>query len=293
MAGLLVAGSIISRFNTQTMMTNYPRIIVLVCLISAGLTPVHAQELFVYSEPASNMPAHSLGLRATNLIMGDREQGGINYHFLPEIMWGVNQNLMLHAEGFISNRNGGMDAEGVGFYAKYRFFTKDTMYRHFRAAAFGRATTNNTAVHQEQIMTNAHNSGIEAGLIATQLLHREAYSATLSYERAMNNFGGNEYPAAQPKNALNLTLSFGHLFFPKHYNSYKQVNMNGMIELPCQQLFGSDKRYIDIAPSVQFIFNSQLRVDIGYRQELYSNMIRTAPNGLLLRAEYLLFNAVP
>jgi len=252
----------------------------------------HAQELFVYTEPASNMPAHTVGLRASNWLMDERETGRTNYHFIPEIMWGVNKHLMVHAEGFISNRDGGLAAEGMGLYAKYRFYSKDTLYRHFRAAAFGRITTNNAPIHQEEIMTNGHNSGFTLGLIATQLLHRQALSATLSYERAMDNFGGNEYPAAQSRDAMNLALSTGRLFYPKKYTSYGQVNINGMVEVLVQQHLSSDKHYIDIAPAVQFIFNSQTRVDIGYRHELYGNMERTAPNGLLLRVEHVLFSVL-
>jgi hypothetical protein len=265
------------------------RIFIAACLLAAGVRG-DAQELFVYSEPASNMPAHTVGLRASNWIMDERESARTNYHFIPEIMWGANKNLMLHAEGFISNRNTGLAVEGLGLYAKYRFFSKDTLYRHFRMAAFGRITTNNAPIHQEEIMTNGHNSGVTLGLIATQLLHRQAISATLSYERAMDNFGGNEYPSAQSRNAMNVALSTGRLFYPKRYTSYGNVNINGMVEVLGQQLLGSDRRYIDIAPSVQFIFNSQTRVDIGYRQQLYSNMERTAPNGLLVRVEHVLFN---
>jgi hypothetical protein len=265
-------------------------------LIAAALLAfgarAEAQELFVYTEPASNMPAHTVGLRAGNWLMDERGSDRINYHFIPEIMWGASKNLMVHAEGFISNRNAALAAEGVGLYAKYRFYAKDTLYRHFRAAAFGRITTNNAPIHQEEIMTNGHNSGVTLGLIGTQLLHRQAVSVTLSYERAMDNFGGNEYPAAQPRDAMNLALSTGRLFFPKHYTGYKQVNINGMVDVLGQQLLGSDKRYIDIAPAVQFIFNSQTRVDIGYRRQLYSNMERTAPNGLLVRVEHVLFDVL-
>ena len=85
--------------------------------IAAGLlissACAHAQELFVYTEPASNMPAHTVGLRASNWLMDERETGRTNYHFIPEIMWGVNKHLMVHAEGFISNRDGGLAAEGT------------------------------------------------------------------------------------------------------------------------------------------------------------------------------------
>jgi hypothetical protein len=266
-----------------------------ICL-AAGLlicsVHVHAQELFVYTEPASNMPARTVGLRASNWLMDEQETGRVNYHLIPEIMWGVNKNLMVHVEGFISNRNAGLAAEGLGLYAKYRFYSKDTLYRHLRAAAFGRITTNNAPIHQEEIMTNGHNSGVTLGLIVTQLLHRQALSATMSYERAMDNFGGNEYPAAQSRNAMNLALSTGRLFYPKRYTSYGQVNINGMVEVLAQQLLGSDKRYVDIAPAVQFIFNSQTRVDIGYRHQLYGNMERTASNGLLVRVEHVLFSVL-
>ena len=50
------------------------------------------------------------------------------------------------------------------------------------------------------------------------------------------------------------------------------------------------KSFLDIAPSVQFIINSQARIDIGYRRQLYSTMDRRAPNGMVLKFEYLLFN---
>ncbi len=265
------------------------QIITAACLL---LLParIYAQELFVYSEPASNMPANTIGIRAGNWLMNEAARSRINYHLIPELMWGLSKRLMVHAEGFISNRNAGLAAEGAGLYAKYRFYSKDTLYRHFRAAAFGRITTNNAPIHQEEIMTNGHNSGVTLGLIATQLLHRQALSATLSYERAMDNFGGNEYPEAQSRDALNLALSTGRLFYPRRYTGYGQVNINGMVELLGQQLLGSGKHYVDIAPSVQLIFNSQTRLDIGYRYQLFSNMERTAPNGLLVRVEHVLFN---
>jgi hypothetical protein len=224
--------------------------------------------------------------------MNEEATGRINYHLIPEIMWGINKHVMVHVEGFISNRSVGLTAEGVGLYAKYRFYSKDTLYRHFRMAAFGRVTTNNALIHQEEIMINGHNSGAALGLIATQLLHRQAISATLSYERAMDNFGGHEYPADQSRDAMNLALSTGRLFYPKRYTSYGQVNINGMVEVLAQQLLGSGKGYVDIAPSVQFIFNSQTRVDVGYRHQIVGNMERTAPNGLLLRVEHILFDVL-
>lgn len=246
----------------------------------------------MYSEPASNMPAHSTGLRLTNWIMDETAANRANYHLIPEVMWGVNKRLMLHAEGFISNRNGTLSAEGVGAYAKYRFLSRDDVYRHFRAAAFARVATNNADIHQETIQVNGHNTGYQAGLVATQLLHKTALSATAYYEQAFANFGGNELPIANADKALNYILSAGRLILPKKYKSYDQVNMNIMAELIGQSLPQTGQHSLDIAPSVQFIFMSQARLDIGYRRQLYSNMLRTAPNGLLVRFEYLLFNTI-
>lgn len=265
--------------------------IVLVASIAIS-AKAQAQELFVYSEPASNMPARSAGIRLSNWIMDETASSRINYHLLPEVMLGVNNRLMLHAEGFISNRNGSLVAEGAGVYAKYRFFSRDNMYHHFRMAAFARISANNADIHQDEIQTNGHNTGYQLGFIGTQLLHKTALSATVYLEQAYGNFGGNELPAQTDGRAFNYVLSSGHLFFPKHYKSYKQTNINVMLEALGQVQPGTGKNYFDIAPSVQFIINSQTRVDIGYRAQLSSNMQRTAPNGLLVRIEHLLFNVI-
>ena len=250
----------------------------------------NAQELFVYSEPASNMPAHSIGIRASNWFMGGQNDKSPDYHFIPELMWGAGKNLMLHAEGFFGNSHQRLEAEGIGFYGKYRLYTHDEVYKHFRLAVFGRVTTNNSPVVREEIELNGFNSGYQLGLIATQLLHKQAFSTSLYFTQALNNGNGNKYPSVQPDQAINASLSAGRLLFPKNYTGYDQTNVNIMAELLGQHLVGSGKSYLDIAPSVQFIFNSQLRVDVGYRKELYSNMSRVTANGLMVRIEYLLFN---
>ncbi len=258
----------------------------------AAVTRADAQELFVFSEPASNMPAHSIGLRANYWIMDERGTARINYHFIPEVMWGVNKNLMLHIEGFFSNRGKYFNAEGAAIYAKYRFLSHDAVKRHFRAAAFGRISSNNGDIHQEEIEINGHNTGYELGLISTQLLYKTALSVTASFEQALDNRRGNEFPQTQSHNALNYVGSVGHLFFPQKYTGYGQTNINAMVEVLGQYQPEQGKGFIDIAPSIQFIFNSQTRVDIGYKHELKGNMLRSAPNGLLIRVEHLLFGVL-
>ncbi len=249
---------------------------------------LQAQELFVYTEPASNMPAKSLGLRVSNWLMPNPAQNMPGYQLLPELMLGVNKNLMVHAEGYFSNGNGGFKAEGAGLYAKYRFFTTDDVYKHFRMAAFGRVTTNNSDIYQEEIKTNGRNSGYELGWIGTQLLHKQAISSTLSFEQIW----GSERKVNQADKAVNYALSTGRLLLPKNYTNYKQVNVNVMVELLGQHLLGNNKSYLDIAPAVQFIINSQTRIDIGYRQQLYSTMTRGASNSFLIRIEHSLFNVL-
>jgi hypothetical protein len=249
-----------------------------------------AQELFVFNEPASNMPAKSLGIRASNWLMYNKSDNSWDEQLIPELMWGVNKNLMVHLDGFFTNQNGNFHAVGAGTYAKYRIYAADAVNRHFRLAAFGRLSLNNSAIFQQEIDLTRNNTGYALGLIATQLLHRQAISSTISFNQAYNNGAENKYPPGQADQAINLSISTGRLIFPEHYVSYKQTNMNLMLELLGQHLIGQNENFIDLSPAVQFIFNSQTRVDIGYKVQLYSDMQRVAPNGVMIRVEHLLFN---
>jgi hypothetical protein len=249
-----------------------------------------AQELFIYTEPASNMPSHSIGVRLANMLMNEKYSNRYEYHLIPEIMWGANKRLMLHLDGFISNRTKDLSLEGGSFYAKYRFFSRDEVHNHFRMAAYGRVSYNNSDIHQEEIELYGHNSGYQAGIVATQLLYKVALSANASYVHATDNGSENKFPATQSSNAFNYSLSAGKLIFPKEYTDYKQTNMNVIVEVLGQTLGSNGRSYLDVAPALQFIFNSQARIDLGYRQQLYSSMYRSAPNGFLVRFEYLFFN---
>jgi hypothetical protein len=262
------------------------------CLLLPLSNALPAQELFVFTEPASNMPSKSIGLRATNWLMYDKSASTLNYQLLPEVMWGANKNLMVHLDGFFTNQNGNFHAVGGGIYAKYRIYADDGMNRHFRLAAFGRVSLNNSAIFQQEIDLTRNNTGYALGLIATQLLHRQAVSVAFSFNQAYNNGEENKIPAGQADQALNISLSTGRLILPKRYTSYRQMNMNLMLELLGQHLLGAHENYLDLAPAVQFIFNSQTRLDLGYKFQLYSDMQRVAPNGFIIRFEHLLFNAL-
>jgi hypothetical protein len=270
----------------------------LVTFMMAGLvflvSPVcRAQELFSLTDPASNVAAGSFGFKVDNLIMDEINTSKINYHLIPEVVVGVSKQLMVRGNIFLSNRSDKLRKEGGSLYAKYRFLSKDKVQRHFRMAAFGRSAINNSDIHQEEININGHNSGFETGLVATQLLQRVAVSGSVSFIKAYDNGNGNKFIyGADNSKAIAYTLSVGKLMYPREYKSYKQTNINCMLESINQVNTGSGKYYYDLGASVQMIFNSQSRVDIGYRRELVSNMLRTAPNGLFIRLEHTLFNVL-
>jgi len=78
---------------------------------------------------------------------------------------------------------------------------------------------------------------------------------------------------------------------PKTYVHYKQTNVNLMGELLGQTNFKSGKTFVDVAPVVQFIFLSKMRLDLSYRFALQNALQRSASNGALVRLEYNFFNA--
>jgi hypothetical protein len=209
---------------------------------------------------------------------------------MPEISYGINKNLMLRAAGFLSNRSNKLYTEGGSLFAKYRFFSSDDLHSHFRMAAYARLSKNRADIHQEQIETMGHNSGYELGFIATKLVHKTALSSSISLEKATNNNPNYVFPETQDNTAFNYSLSWGRLMYPKTYKSYKQTNINLMFEFLGQTLSENGKTFFDGTAALQFIVNSQSRIDLAYRKSLYSTMLRSAPNGIYLNIEYTFFN---
>lgn len=250
-----------------------------------------AQELFVFTEPASNMAAKGFGLRLNNYLMNETGSKRNSYHLIPEVMWGASKYIMVHGEAFLSNRNNSFVAEGGAVYIKYRFYTTDEVQKHFRMAAFARFSFNNSDIHQQAIDLNGHNSGYEAGWIGTKLKGKVAVSGTVSYLHALDNSKEKFIYGNKNRNAANYTLSVGKLMLPKEYTSYKQTNMNLMAELLGQVNMKTGYSFLDIAPSVQFIFLSKMRLDLAYRIPLVKDLSRTSPGGYFVRFEYNIFNA--
>ncbi len=253
---------------------------------------LQAQELFTWSEPASNMAAKSFGFRATNLLMTRKSPAKNEYQLLPEIMWGISGKIMIHVEGFLDNYNAAFRARGAALYFKYRFLSEDDVHSHFRMATYVKAAANNMYVHHPAINLNGENSGYEAGLIATKLINKVAISAGAGFLHATDNTKEKIFPFDDDmRNAVSYNLSFGKLMLPKEYKSYNQTNMNLMLELLGQANPAAGKTYLDLAPTVQFILLSRMRIDAGYRFALIKDLKRISTNIFLLRLEYNIFNA--
>jgi hypothetical protein len=62
----------------------------------------HGQELFVYSEPASNMPARSISVKLTDhFVTDDNIYNRFSHRIMPQIMFGVSKKLLLPKPLFI------------------------------------------------------------------------------------------------------------------------------------------------------------------------------------------------
>jgi len=251
---------------------------------------VSGQELYVFTEPASTMAAKNLAVRLNNYLMKDIHTNKLNYHLMPEVRFGISKKLMIHASGFLSNRENQLLTEGGSIYIQHRFLSIDEVHKHFRMAAFVRLSSNNSSIHQYAIDLNGHNSGYEGGIIATQLINKIAFSASVSSLHATDNGKEKFLFGNKSRNAMNYTLSAGKLMLPKEYTSYKQVNLNLVVELLGQTNLSEGYHFLDLAPSIQLIFNSRFRFDAGYRYPLSTQLHRTAPEGVLLRFEYNFFN---
>jgi len=249
--------------------------------------PAFAQELYVNTEPASNMATHSVGIRVEN--QGYFTPGYKNRSTL-EVMYGASKDLMVHGSLYQSNYyQDPQHFEGGSVYAKYRFLSVDSVQSHFRGAVFAKLSSISNPITNQEISLEGDNSGLQSGIVFTKLMHKIAFSASASYLRAFNN-NGYDLPVSNAANTVGYTLSAGYLLLPKTYQNYNQVNVNLYVELLGKDNPGYDQSYLDVAPAVQLIFNSVFRVDFSYRTALWNNMIRTSNNSYLVRLEYNIFN---
>jgi hypothetical protein len=253
----------------------------------------NAQELYVFSEPASNMPANSIGIIQSAKWLKGIHSGRTEQRHNTELMLGLNKNLMLHgAVTFSDMYSPEVRFESVRLYGKYRFISKDDMFRHFRMAAFAEASYNRNELFYDELGLEGDNSGVQAGLIATQLLHKFAVSGSASFISYTGNYLSHTAAIQQPFSALNYSVSMGYLLYPKDYTDYNQPNLNIYVELLGQKSLDQKKYLVDIAPAIQVIIKSQAKVNIGYRREISSNMHRMGGSSWLVELEWTFLNAL-
>lgn len=266
------------------------RVFLLLVSLSVGICTT-AQELYVFSEPASNMPAHTISPRLK--VVGGPRTGQANFvRYTPELMFGFNKKLMIHGAATFSNMHTPtVRWEGVYSYVKYRFLSIDDVHKHFRMAAFAEGGYSRNPFFYDDVSVRGDNTGVDAGLIATQLVNKFAVSATASYLRLIDN-RPKHYGHVIPEGSMNYSLSAGYLLLPREYKTYDQTNVNLYTEFLAQRTIGTARWYIDMAPAVQFIFKSNGRLNLGYRFQLDGNAERSIKRSFLVSFEYTFFNAL-
>lgn len=253
-----------------------------------GFCTALAQELYPFSEPASNMPSKAIGVRTTAEFM----RGG-DFRFMPELMIGHHKNLMSHGQAFLSNVDGSFKFEGLSGYVKYRFLSIDEVQNHFRMAAYTRLGWSKRPNYSRDLNLEGDNSGVQLGVIATQLVHKLAVSGTLSYSAPFHRSSKQIPGLDRPAEFINYSLSSGYLLFPFIYKSYKQPNFNIYLEAFGKTAIDNGESYLDLAPSVQLIINSRTRIDMGYNFQIAGGMTnRHRKDMLMVRAEFNFFNAL-
>lgn len=276
-----------------------------------------AQELYVSTEPASNMAAKSIGVRMGAKVFKMLHDNKFSaYRPEVEVMFGISRNLMMHVNVYASNMfQSSLKAEGGSLYAKWRFLSKDEVHSHFRMAVFGKISAINNPNYSTHITEHAipdgsggytyhtvpvyilnkeidldgTNSGVAAGMVATKLVNKLAVSSSVSYNYRLNNLN-DKRDVTVPWRAVSYTLSAGYLLLPKEYTSYKQTNVNLYAEILGSNTWDNKAYYIDAAPAIQFIFNSIAKLDIGYRTQIKGNMQRLGNSYFLIRGEYNFLN---
>ena len=266
-------------------------------VISIALaTGVNGQELYPYTEPASNMPAKSLSLKMSAMFGKGVHGNRLEQRYSPEVMFGLNKKWMLHAGFSFSNMYESFYYyESARLYAKYRFLSKDEVHKHFRMAAFVMGAYSRNHLQHNELNLMGEHSGVQAGLIATQLWNKLAVSGTASLIEVFDKKRNDKtLPQQYAFESLNYSLSAGYLVLPGNYKDYNQTNLNVYAEL----LGGRnldwkyEKYFLDLAPSVQLIFKSTSKLNLGYRFQLKSDIYRNMKNSWMASFEYIFLNAL-
>lgn len=250
-----------------------------------------AQELYIFTEPASNLPAKSINAKWTTKWQKDDVMDRTGFRHSQDIGIGVNKNWMVMVGNtFSSMYQDAMKWESIRLYSKYRFLSLDDSHSHFRMAAFAEGSYSKNPLRYDQLNLMGDQSGVRAGIVMTQLWNKLAVSSTIDYLQVLNE--KDKLLTDLPYQAFNYSLSAGYLLFPRNYKSYDQTNLNLYVEVLGQSALDQSKNYLDIAPAIQLIFKSKSKLNVGYRMEAAGNMNRMSRNSWLVSYETLFLSAL-
>jgi len=237
---------------------------------------------------------------------------GIGNHHLatlpPELTSTDNGTLRLHSH----NKQLGFPRpyrfSGINLYGKYLLLKDDGNQSHFRVAVFGEGSAFPPAHDEAEPDLGGDNAGAGAGFVVTQLYHKLAYSISgeyiipAAYKEKTNNVVLH-YP-----NAVKYEASFGFRVLPWRYKDYKQLNLNVYAEFGGKS-FGDAQltkngeqsnltgaytlladSYLEFHPGVQFIINSNTRIDLSMGFNIIGRSYRyTYPTHFLQLQHYFFF----
>jgi len=257
---------------------------------------VTAQELYPYTEPASNMPARSMSAKVAAMFGKGVHGSGTEQRYTPEVMLGLSKKWMVHGAVTFSNMyETYLYYESARLYAKYRFLSNDDIHKHFRMAAFATVAYSRNHLQHNELNLMGDHSGVQGGIIATQLWNKLAVSGTASLIEVFDKTRNDKtVPQQYAFEALNYSLSAGFLVLPVTYKDYNQTNLNVYAEL----LGGRnldwkyEEQFLDLATSIQLIFKSTSKLNLGYRFQLKSDIYRNMKNSWMISYEYIFLNAL-
>ncbi|MCR6719813.1 MAG: hypothetical protein NVV59_05840 [Chitinophagaceae bacterium] len=269
-------------------------------LILSGLLlcigTLQAQELYVYTEPASNVPAKSISAKLTGMYIPNQRPYYRNMQrVMPSVSVGLSAKWMLTAGTTFSDMHtNNLRWESAWLYAKYRFLSNDEMHSHFRMAAFADVAYTRSPFHFDEVNLLGDKDGVQFGIIGTQLWHKFALSGTVSHTQVLHSSRNDDavYVPSRIYQVMNYSLSAGYLLLPRQYTSYKQTNLNLYAEMLAQQSLDKKAYFVDIAPAVQLIFNSNTKLNLGYRFQLGGDMQRMANRQWQITLDRTFLNAI-
>ena len=267
---------------------------------------ITAQELYINSEPASLIPKGTKVVRLTNsniFLDGYNIMGSIGNAFIvtPSLSYGLSKKIMLSGSIQFANKPYEQDMmpnfglNGFKLYSKQRILTSDKQKYHTRLSSFLKYSYHENKFMKNNLDLELQDTGLELGIIGTQLINKLAISITTAITRISNideKFiqGSTVKWQTTNLNTFKNSISAGYLLFPRKYNSYKQTNFNLYVEYLTNTILNKefpvryDKFSSTFAPGIQFIILSRSRLDFSYK-------IRKGdmPEEFLMKLTYIIY----